>query len=103
MNPLPYKPQDKAIKAYCEAMKRLHKQGVDHEGAVRSAFQSLLTDTARRRDWTLVPELASISHGVRVVPGGTLRDDSTLPRGYWEAKDTDDDLDAEILKKIARG
>ena len=32
----------------------------------------------------------------------TLRDIFTR-RGFWEAKDTDDDLDAEISKKIAKG
>ncbi len=36
-------------------------------------------------------------------PDGTLRDASTLPRGYWEAKDTQDDLQIEIKRKIAHG
>src|SRR5207249_8247697 len=37
-------------------------------------------------------------------PDGTLRDDEwQLPRGYWEAKATDDVLDDEIRKKVARG
>ena len=26
-----------------------------------------------------------------------------LPRGYWEAKDTQDDLETEIRKKKAKG
>src|SRR5262249_3458636 len=30
-------------------------------------------------------------------------DDYNLPRGYWEAKDTDDKLEDEIAKKIAKG
>src|SRR5690606_26620561 len=34
---------------------------------------------------------------------GTLRDANTLPCGYWEAKDSADDLNAEIQKKLARG
>jgi predicted helicase len=38
-----------------------------------------------------------------IRPDGTLRDANSLPRGYWEAKDTADDLDAEIVKKAARG
>src|SRR5689334_22702503 len=37
-----------------------------------------------------------------VRPDGTLRDEWS-PRGYWEAKDLGDDLDAEIRKKIAAG
>ena len=37
------------------------------------------------------------------MPDGTLRDAFLLPRGYWEAKDTDDDLEYEIKKKINLG
>ena len=36
-------------------------------------------------------------------PDGTLRDSFNLPRGYWEAKDTGDDLITEIRKKINAG
>ncbi len=39
-----------------------------------------------------------------VFPDGTLREVLfETRRGYWEAKDTDDDLDEEISKKIAKG
>ncbi len=41
--------------------------------------------------------------GKLIFPDGTLRDDFNLPRGYWEAKDTHDDLDQEIGKKIGKG
>ena len=34
---------------------------------------------------------------------GTFQDGNFLRRGYWEAKDTSDDLDAEILKKRQKG
>ena len=34
---------------------------------------------------------------------GTLIDDYNLKREFWEAKDTHDDLEEEIGKKIARG
>ena len=33
-------------------------------------------------------------------PDGTLRDEFLLPRGYWEAKDTGDELEVEIKQKI---
>lgn len=39
--------------------------------------------------------------GKQVRPDGTLRDEFNLHRGYWEAKDTSDNLDVEIRKKIA--
>jgi len=63
----------------------------------------MLADTARTDNWTLVPELATKAGGKRVVPDGTMRDSNSLPRGYWEAKDTGDDLDTEITKKSKPG
>jgi hypothetical protein len=38
-----------------------------------------------------------------VIPDATLCDEHHLHRDYWEAKDTDDKLDIEIKKKIAKG
>ncbi len=38
-----------------------------------------------------------------VFPDGALRDEFNIRFGFWEAKDIDDDLDAEIQKKIAKG
>ena len=43
-----------------------------------------------------------MSKKVYIFPDGTLQDVFKLARGYWEAKDTDDDLDAEIQKKIGK-
>ncbi len=93
------KPKPKDIKEYYAALEAYGKQGVTHEGALRSAFQNLLAETGRRASWTLIPELASGS----IRPDGTFRDDYFLNRGYWEAKDTNDNLEAEIQKKIAKG
>ncbi|WP_162668646.1 type ISP restriction/modification enzyme [Gemmata massiliana] len=41
-------------------------------------------------------------NGRFIVPDGTLQDEYHLPRGYWEAKDTDDNLETEIEKKIEK-
>jgi predicted helicase len=98
------KASHKAIQAYYDQLHAYDAQGVGHESALRSAFQNLLAETARVRGWTLVPELSLKVRGKTVRPDGTLRDDQWhLPRGYWEAKDTDDVLDDEIRKKVARG
>ena len=51
----------------------------------------------------LVPKLPIKRGGKSITPDGTVRDAYNLHRGYWEAKDTDDDLTAEIRKKIAKG
>ncbi|MGH7226576.1 MAG: N-6 DNA methylase, partial [Gemmataceae bacterium] len=93
----------KAIQSYYQTLKEYHEHGVGHETALRSAFQNLLAETAKTRHWLLVPEQSNRAGGKRVVPDGTLCDDLNLHRGYWEAKDTNDDLDAEIAKKIKKG
>jgi hypothetical protein len=54
-----------------------------------------LDKAAKKRGWTLVPELSTHSGGKRVVPDGTLRDEFRLARGWWEAKDTSDNLAAD--------
>jgi len=97
------KPNHKPIKTYYETLGAYRAQKVTHETAVRAAFQGLLADTAKKRKWTLVPELGTRVTGGRVVPDGTVRDAFNMPRGYWEAKDTADDLDVEIGNKIDKG
>ena len=98
----PLKPTDSAIRAYYVELEAYARQGVLHEGAVSSAFQRLLAECARRRGWVLIPQLGAPGDRHN-VPDGTVRDENSLPRGYWEAKDSHDDLTAEIAKKIARG
>ena len=98
------KPTHPAFAAYYQALKAYEGQQVGHETAVRSAFQNLLAETGKLHKWVLVPELALKVKGKLVRPDGTLRDEEwRLPRGFWEAKDTADDLDAEIRKKVAKG
>jgi hypothetical protein len=97
------KPTHKAIQAYYQSLQEYSAHDVGHETALRSAFQNLLAETARARHWLLVPEQSTRVGGKRVVPDGTLCDEFNLHRAYWEAKDTDDNLEAEISKKIARG
>jgi predicted helicase len=78
-------------------------RGVRHEGALETAFLRLLADTGRRVGWTLIPKRRYRLNGSAVIPDGTLVDEFNLPMGYWEAKDTDDDLEAEIRKKVGKG
>ena len=96
-------PTHRSIRKYYENVAALRAQGVLNEMSVRSPFESLLQETARLKDWTFIAELSGKSGGAIIRPDGTLRDRNSLPRGYWEAKDTQDDLDTEIKKKIARG
>ncbi|MEK6642453.1 MAG: type ISP restriction/modification enzyme [Planctomycetota bacterium] len=117
---LEIKPAAKPIKDYYAALAAYARQKVKHETALRSAFQNLLDHCGRKTGWTLIPELTdtprsripSRTHApveslplsaTRTRPDGTFRDDFYIDRGHWEAKDTADDLSAEIKKKIAKG
>ncbi len=101
MPTLNLKPTHKPVRAYYESLGRFGRIGVTHETAVRSAFQSLLESCARQVDWTLVPERAiALRRNKRIVVDGALIDAFNLPHGYWEAKDIQDDLDAEVQRKF---
>ncbi|MHB0939291.1 MAG: type ISP restriction/modification enzyme [Armatimonadota bacterium] len=90
----------KAIENYYAVLDELAQKQVSHEQGLRPAMQNLLATVGKKVGWTLVPE-QRLPNGK--VPDGTLRDTFLLPRGYWEAKDTADDLDNEVKKKIAAG
>ena len=97
------KPTQKPVKAYYARIVEFREHGVTHEGAVSAAFQELLEATTPR-GWRLVPQDTyprSTGHPIR--PDGTVWDDWEQRRGFWEAKDADDDLDAEIGKKRKAG
>ena len=94
------KPTHKVIKDYYDTRSRLGELQVKNEMSLRVAFQNLLSTTAKARKWQFVPEEAL--PGKRIRPDGTIRDDFHR-RGYWEAKDTHDDLEKEIQSKIRKG
>jgi len=94
---------DPLIKTYLKDLQHLQNQAVTHELGLRGPFQTLLDKAAKKRGWTLVPELSTYSGGKRVVPDGTVRDEFRLARGWWEAKDTSDKLASEIQKKLKAG
>ena len=76
--------------------------GSDSELNIRDAFQGCLSAYCRdhRERLALVPELRAANN---VVPDGTVKDSLRMARGYWEAKDSHDDLDAEIQSKFNNG
>ena len=94
---------DPIVKTYLKDLQHLKDQLVTHELGLKGPFQNLLDKAAKRHGWTLVPELSTYSGGKRVVPDGTVRDEYRLARGWWEAKDTSDQLAAEIQKKLKAG
>ena len=97
------KPSHKPVQQYYQALKAYDSRRIRHEGATETAFQRLLNDTAPRVGWMLVPKQRVHLNGDSIYPDGTLRDFFNLPRGYWEAKDKDDNLQAEVRAKVAKG
>jgi hypothetical protein len=97
------KPSHKAIKTYYASMKKYRGLQAEHEGAVSMAFLDLLKETAARRGWTPIHQETIKTNGRSIRPDAVLRDQWRLPHGYWEAKDSQDDLDAEIRKKLRAG
>ncbi len=96
-------PADPIIRTYLKDLQHLKDHQVVYELGLKGPFQNLLDKAAKKRGWTLVPELSTHSGGKRVVPDGTVRDEFRLARGWWEAKDTSDNLAAEIQKKLRAG
>jgi len=72
----------------------------DNEQSIRDAFKLLLNSYAVDRDLLLISELAFNRAN---IPDGTIKDKFRFDFGYWEAKDSKDDLDFEIAKKLKKG
>ncbi len=79
--------------------------GTTKETSIRRAFASLINAYARPRDLLMVEELDYFNprQKRKVTPDGTLKNILRLDYGFWESKDTDDDLHEEIAKKFAKG
>jgi hypothetical protein len=104
MTTLNLKPTHAPVRAYYEALERFGRGNFDNEGNIRGAFERLLEKCAHQFDWTVIPEYQIArkgQHPIRADAG--LIDAFNLPRGYWEAKDSKDDLKAEIHKKFEAG
>ena len=114
MSDLNIKPTHKPIKTYYAELEKYAQLGEENEGTVRAAFQNLLQHYCHQSDFTLLCEktrsLPSDNEGSeqtalnrRIRPDGEVVDAFGLPHGYWEAKDTQDNLYAEADKKFAAG
>ena len=104
MPDLNIKPTHKPIKTYYAELEKYAQFGEQNEGTVRAAFQNLLQHYSRQSDLTLLCEKTHYTpERRRITPDGEVVDTYGLPHGYWEAKDTHDDLHAEADKKFAAG
>ena len=104
MPTLNIKPTHKPIKNYYAELDAYTKIGAEHEGAVRTAFQSLLQHYCRQVDLILVCEKTRhTKQNRRIRLDGEVVDAFDLPHGHWEAKDTQDNLPTEAQKKSEAG
>src|SRR5688572_10646397 len=99
----PIKPNSTPIKAYHQHLQEIQAQGVSHELATRGAFHELLRHASKLRNLTVVPETSLKVGGKTIRPDALIRDEWRLTFGYYESKDSADDLDSEIRKKTAMG
>ena len=98
------KPTHKSIKTYYAELEKYAQHGAENEGTVRAAFQNLLQHYCHQSDLTLLCEKTHYTpEKRRIIPDGEVVDTYGLPHGYWEAKDTQDNLYAEADKKFAAG
>ena len=99
------KPTHKAIQIFYTELKQYEKLGATNETEVRLAFAVLLQHYTRQNNLTLICEkpLRTLQ-GTTIYVDGMLTDNNFgLPRGYWEAKDLHDNLDAAVRQKFDVG
>jgi len=91
-----------SINKYYTTIARIKQAGgTKNESVLRRAFAELLQDYASKKELQLVEEVPYKT--TRIRPDGTLRTIMQLDWGYWESKDTKDELDTEIEKKLSIG
>lgn len=93
------------VQEYFNELDRIRKvSGTITENVIRGAFRDLLKAWSRQKNLQFLDEYEFESNQrTRIRPDGTIKHDLRLDFGYWEAKDTDDDIDEEIQKKLRKG
>lgn len=87
-----------------EVEKIIRYGGSKKETSIRNAFERLLNDYCKPRNYLLIPELDfKTKFNTTVFPDGTVKDAIRLEHGWWESKDQHDKLDEEIEKKLEKG
>ena len=99
-------PGDRLLDKYYKTLRDLReRQHARTEGETRRAFSALLSGLGRRRKLDLVEEAQKKASNSRkkIRLDGVLRDEWMRDYAYWEAKDSGDQLDSEIIKKKSDG
>ena len=78
--------------------------GSARETIVREAFKDLLKNWGRQQNLVFLAEYpVKTATRTNIAVDGALLHELRMPLGYWEAKDANDDLDDEIVKKFRKG
>ncbi|MEN9982639.1 MAG: hypothetical protein RI918_608 [Pseudomonadota bacterium] len=78
--------------------------GSKRETIVREAFKDLLKAWGKQQDLTFIAEYGmKTAAKANISVDGALLHELRMPLGYWEAKDADDDIEKEIVKKFKSG
>ncbi len=93
------------INRYLADLDRTKKfSGSLNEEVIREAFKGLLKDWSRDRSLFLQTEYVMQGPMKNTIEvDGAVLHELRVPLGFWEAKDTKDDLDTEIAKKLRKG
>jgi hypothetical protein len=76
------KPTHKALKKYYATLQSFRDDHVTHEGALETAFQRLLEETAKSHHWKLIPKQRLKVGKHTIFPDGTLRDFYDMRCGF---------------------
>lgn len=78
--------------------------GSQRETIVREAFKDLLKNWGKQHNLIFLAEYPlKTATKTNINVDGALLHELRMPLGYWEAKDAEDDLDAEVSKKFKKG
>jgi predicted helicase len=93
------------IQRYLNELQTLRRvSGTTRESVVSEAFKTLLKDWGKSQNLIFIPQYEyQTLQRTRVYPDGALAYELRVPLGYWEAKDSEDDLGKEIEKKFRKG
>jgi predicted helicase len=102
---MPIKATDKALKTYYATLDELTAAGAKNEGEISRAFANLLASVGKQaRQWTFRDQFQRQTEtGANIRIDGALQDPHRQIYGYWEAKDSRDDLEREIEAKLNKG
>ena len=93
------------INDYLQQLDRIRRvSGSSRETIVREAFKDLLKDWGKQHGLDFLAEYPlKTATKTNITVDGALLHELRMPLGYWEAKDADDDLDLEVVKKFRKG